>query len=94
MKNMENKEDVMSEIVINKEPSFIEKWHEGHIEYNGEKYQFWLLHPEGVDPHGNDYECELRWFFKHVPREVRMMYNYILESFKQTIDDPRVKKSN
>jgi hypothetical protein len=88
-------EDIVNEIVINKQPSFIEKWHEGYIEYNGEKYQFWLVHPEGVDPHGNDYECEVRWFFKNVPREVRMMYSYIIESFKQTLNDnPSTKSHN
>ena len=87
-------EDIVNQIVINKQPSFIEKWHEGYIEYNGEKYQFWLVHPEGVDPHGNDYECEVRWFFKKVPREVRMMYSYIIESFKQTLHDASAKPNN
>lgn len=75
--------EVINTISINKEPSFTEVWHEGHIEYNGEIHQFWLIYPEGRDPHGNEYEVEVRWFFQRVPREVRMMYPYIIEAFKQ-----------
>lgn len=75
--------EAINTIVINKEPSFTEIWHEGYIEYNGEKYQFWLIHPQGVDPHGNEYELDVRWFFQRVPREVRMMHPYIIEAFKQ-----------
>ncbi len=71
-------------IVINKTPSFTEIWHEGYIEYNDEEYKFWLIHPQGVDPHGHEFECEVRWFFQRVPREVRAMYPYIIEAFKQT----------
>jgi hypothetical protein len=70
-------------IVINKEPSFTEVWHEGYVEYNDKEYKFWLIHPQGVDPHGYEYECEIRWFFQRVPREVRAMYPYIIEAYKQ-----------
>lgn len=75
----------MNEIVINKKPSFTECWHEGYIEYKGEKHKFWLINPVKDEGDENDYECEVRWFFKGVPREVRMMYPYIIESFKQKI---------
>lgn len=77
----------MNQIVINKEPSFYEIWHEGYVEHEGEKHQFWLIYPQGVDPHGNRYECEVRWFFQRVPREVRAMYPSIIEAFKQTLKD-------
>jgi len=70
-------------ISINKEPSFTEIWYEGHVEYNGEKHQFWLIHPQGVDPHGNEYEVDVRWFFQRVPREIRGMLPYIIDAFKQ-----------
>jgi hypothetical protein len=74
----------MNQIVINKDASFTEVWHEGYIESNEERYYFWLIDPQGVDPKGNQYEIEVRWFFKTVPREVRVMHNSIIEAFKQT----------
>lgn len=74
-------------IVINKEPSFIEVWREGHIEHEGQKYQFWLINPVGTDSEGREYEMEVRWFFQRVPKEVRAMYPLIINAFKQTIED-------
>jgi hypothetical protein len=73
-------------IVINKEPSFVEIWHEGFIEHEGKKYSFWLIHPQGVDSEGREYDMEVRWFFQRVPREVRAMYPLIINAFKQTIE--------
>lgn len=73
------------QITINKDPAFTEIWHEGYVEYNSEKHYFWLIYPQGTDGRGNQYELEVRWFFRDVPREVRAMYPYIIESFKQTI---------
>lgn len=75
----------LQKIVINKEPSFTEIWHEGHIEYNGEQHKFWLIHPNGLDPHGYEYELDVRWFFQRVPREIRAMAPKIIEAFKQTL---------
>jgi hypothetical protein len=75
----------LQKIVINKEPSFTEIWHEGHIEYNGEEHKFWLIHPKGLDPHGYEYELDVRWFFQRVPREIRAMAPQIIEAFKQTL---------
>jgi hypothetical protein len=72
-------------IVINKQASFTEIWHEGHVEYNGNEHRFWLIHPQGVDPHGHEYECEVRWFFQRVPREIRAMNSQIIEAFKQKL---------
>ncbi len=74
-----------SQITINKEPSFTEMWHEGYVEHEGERHYFWLVWPKGVDPRGNEYELEVRWFFQRVPREVRRMYNSIIEAFKQQL---------
>lgn len=70
-------------IVINKEPSFTEVWFEGYVEYNGEKHSFWLVDPRGKDPRGYEYECEVKWFFKKVPREIRGMQHLIIEAYKQ-----------
>ena len=78
-------ENTMSQIVINKEPSFQEVWREGHIEHEGKKHYFWLIHPQGLDPNGEEYECEVRWFFSRVPREVRELYPQIIEAFKQKL---------
>jgi len=77
----------LNQIVINKEPSFTEVWHEGYIESKGERHYFWLINPQGVDSRGNEYAQEVRWFFARVPREVRAMYNSIIEAFKQTEND-------
>jgi hypothetical protein len=70
-------------IEINKTPSFNEIWYEGAVNYKGELYQFWLIHPKGVDPHGNEYELDVRWFFQRVPREIRGMVPQIIDAFKQ-----------
>lgn len=74
-------------ININKKPSFTEIWYEGSVEYNGEFYSFWLLEPQG-----SDYEAEVRWFYKSVPKEVRSMYSEIINTFKQIQDDRRQAK--
>ena len=73
-------------VSINKEPSFTEIWYEGHVEYNGEEHKFWLIHPQGVDPNGKEYNVEVKWFFQHVPREVRSMHPYIIDAFLQTLE--------
>lgn len=75
------------EVSINRTPSFNEIWYEGHVIYEGEKHQFWLIHPQGVDPHGNEYEIDVRWFFQRVPREVRGMVPYVIDAFKQKAHD-------
>jgi hypothetical protein len=69
-------------IIISKKPSFTEKWYEGHVEYNGEEHKFWL-----VDPSDSEYEIDVRWFFKNVPREIRGMRHLIIEAFKQKINE-------
>ena len=79
---MENEK--MFSIAVEKTPSFVETWYEGYVEHEGKRYQFWI-----IDPEGSDYEIECRWFFKNVPREVRMMYNSIIESYKKIKDDRR-----
>jgi len=84
MKRMEKQNEEVNQIVINKEHSFVEVWHEGYIESNGERHYFWLIDPQGVDRRGNEYAPEVRWFFARVPREVRAVYNSIIEAFKQT----------
>lgn len=79
-------------ISINRTPSFTEIWHEGFVECDGEEHKFWLIHPQGVDPHGNEYELDVRWFFQRVPRQVRAMVPYIIDSFKQKRYDSRTEK--
>ena len=74
-------------ISINKFPSFYEVWYEGQIESGSEIHKFWLIHPEGVDPNGHEYELDVRWFFQRVPREVRAMVPQIIDAFKQTLKD-------
>jgi len=92
---MKKMEDKQLAVVINKEPSFNEIWYGGFIEYNDDKHQFWLIHPQGIDPNGNSYEIDVRWFFQRVPREVRAMVPYIIDAFKQKAhDDTRTEKSN
>jgi hypothetical protein len=75
----------MNQIVINKEPSFTEIWHEGFVEHEGEKHYFWMIHPQNVDNKGEPYELEIRWFFQRVPKEVRALHPQIIEAFKQTL---------
>lgn len=72
-------------ITINKTPSFNEVWHEGHVEHEGKYHYFWLIHPQGLDPNGEAYSCEVRWFFQKVPKQVRDLYPIIIESFMQTL---------
>jgi len=74
-------------IAIEKTPAFTETWYEGFVEYDGKRHQFWI-----IDPENSDYEVECRWFFKSVPREVRMMYNHIIETYKAIKDDRRKNK--
>jgi hypothetical protein len=73
-------------IEINKTPSFTEVWYEGSVTLGEETHQFWLIHPQGVDPHGNEYGIEVKWFFQHVPREIRAMYPYVIDAFLQTFE--------
>jgi hypothetical protein len=81
-------------IQINKEPSFVEVWYEGEILYNGQEHRFWLIHPKGKDMNGNEYEVDVRWFFQRVPREIRAMIPYIIEAFKQKINDDAPTQPN
>lgn len=74
-----------AKFVINKEPSFHEVWHEGYVEYSGKKYYFWLIDPKSEDEKHQQYEMEVRWFFKNVPREVRFLYPKIIEAFKNDV---------
>jgi hypothetical protein len=87
MWNKENEKENEISIAVEKTPSFVETWYEGVIEYQGKKHHFWI-----IDPEGSEYEIECRWFFKNVPIEVRMMYNSIVESYKQIKDDRRKAK--
>jgi len=75
----------MNQIVINKDPAFTEIWREGYVEYEEKQHKFWLIHPQGKDCNGEEYEIDVRWFFQRVPREVRGMVPQIIEAFKQTL---------
>lgn len=76
-------EEEKIELSINTKPSFTEIWYEGHVTYNGVEHKFWLIHPDGVDENGNEYELDVRWFFARVPREIRALYPQIISAFKQ-----------
>lgn len=71
---MENERNVT--IAVEKTPAFTETWYEGYVELDGVKHQFWL-----IDPVGGDYEVEVRWFFKNIPKEVRALYNNIVSAY-------------
>ena len=71
---MQNERNVT--IAVEKTPAFTETWYEGYVELDGEKHKFWL-----IDPDGADYEVEVRWFFKSVPKEVRALYNNIINAY-------------
>jgi len=85
------KERPKVEVSIKKQPSFREVWYEGHVTYNGAEHKFWLIDPQDHDPEGYEYECEVRWFFKRVPVEVRAMMPGIILMYKQRENDKRKK---
>lgn len=67
-------------ISLNVQPSIVEVWYEGSIkDGKGKEHYFWLVDPEGKD----DFEVEVRWFYKNVPREIRAMYVTIIELYKK-----------
>ena len=82
---MQNERNVT--IAVEKTPAFTETWYEGFVKLDGEKHQFWLIHPNGVDPNGNEYEIDVRWFFARVPREVRALIPQIIDEFKSKAQD-------
>ena len=77
---------------VSTKPAFTEAWYEGYVEYNEKKFQFWLIDPQGEDQFGNEYEMEVRWFFKNIPKEVRAIHNQILEQYKHIKNDTRTDK--
>ena len=87
-------EDKQLTVSINKEPSFTEVWYEGFVIYNGDEHKFWLIHPQGKDSNGNEYEVDVRWFFQRVPREIRGMVPYIIDAFKQKAHDAPAQSNN
>jgi thiamine monophosphate kinase len=40
-------------------------WHEGHVEHEGKYHYFWLIHPQGLDNGGEDYELLMTIDQKH-----------------------------
>lgn len=74
-------------VTINKQPSFTEIWYEGSVTYEGKDYNFWLINPRGLDNQGREYEMEVRWWFKQVPREIRAMSETIIKDFKDNRHD-------
>jgi hypothetical protein len=77
---------------VSTKPAFTEVWYEGYVEYDEKKFQFWLIDPQGEDQFGNEYEMEVRWFFKNIPKEVRAIHNQILEQYKHIKNDTRTDK--
>ncbi len=74
-------------VSINRQPSFTEIWYEGSVTYEGKDYNFWLINPRGLDDQGREYEMEVRWWFKQVPREIRAMSDTIIKDFKDNRHD-------
>ena len=74
-------------VKINRQPSFTEIWHEGSVTYENKEYNFWLINPRGLDDQGREYEMEIRWWFKQVPREIRAMSETIIKDFKENRHD-------
>jgi hypothetical protein len=74
-------------VTINRQPSFTEIWYEGSVTYEGKDYNFWLINPRGLDNQGREYEMEVRWWFKQVPREIRAMSDQIIKDFKDNRHD-------
>jgi hypothetical protein len=74
-------------VSINRQPSFTEIWYEGSVTYDGKDYNFWLINPRGLDDQGREYEMEIRWWFKQVPREIRAMSETIIKDFKENRHD-------
>jgi hypothetical protein len=76
-------------VKINRQPSFTEIWYEGSVNHDGKDYMFWLINPRGKDDQGREYEMEVRWWFKQVPREIRAMSDKIINDFKDNQHDQR-----
>ena len=74
-------------VSINRQPSFTEIWYEGTVNFQGKDYNFWLINPRGLDDQGREYEMEIRWWFKQVPREIRAMSETIIKDFKENRHD-------
>ena len=77
----------IAKVSINRQPSFTEIWYEGSVEFNGREYKFWLINPRGFDEYGREYEMEVRWWFKQVPKEIRAMSEQIIKDFKDAKHD-------
>jgi hypothetical protein len=80
-------------VEINRAPSFTEVWHEGFVSMDDKKYMFWIVNPTGKDEKGLEYDVEIRWWFKQVPREIRAMSEQIIENFKTKQNDTRTKQN-
>ena len=83
--------DPIIRVEITKTPAFTEIWHEGFVTMGDKKYMFWLINPTGFDEEGREYEMEVRWWFKQVPREIRSMSAQIINDFKTKQHDTRTK---
>jgi len=77
MKEMEKQ----VEVSIDRKPSIVEVWYEGHVKVDDQEYKFWLIDPQTPDPAGNVYEVEVRWFFKQVPMAIRKMSDQIAQQY-------------
>ena len=74
-------------VKINRQPSFTEIWYEGSVTMEDKEYMFWLINPTGKDEEGREYEMEVRWWFKQVPKEIRNMSEQIIKDFKENQHD-------
>lgn len=79
----------LTNVYVSGKPAFTEVWYEGYIEDGDIKHQFWLIDPQGEDQYGNEYEMEVRWFFKNVPAKIRAAHDQILQQYKYKKNDTR-----
>lgn len=68
---------------IGEKPLFTEKFYKGTVKTDKETYAFWLINVESFDD-GND-PISIRWFNKHVPKDVRAMEDSIIVNFKNRV---------
>ena len=80
-------DEIMVTVEINRQPSFTEIWYEGSVKYDGRDFSFWLINPRGLDDQGREYEMEVRWWYKQVPKEIRAMSEQIIKDFKENKHD-------
>ena len=71
----------MNQIIIENKIIVQELWRKGHITYELDNYQFWLVESIEID----ETVYMVHWFSKLTPKEVRRMEDEIIETFKKSL---------